>query len=205
MRSAVAIETIKAFQRAHANHLGEPLRVDGDMGMQTAWAMDLDTLSAERQDAVRRAQLHLNLVEIPAGSNTDPAGIIRSWQLLCNAPLGSAWCAAFACFCLDFEVTIAGAQALGKQFPAAALPMAGDLVWWPTTGWQGHIELILGVSSFELMTIGGNVGNRVRCVRRVRQPFMKFARVYTDATGRGPGVVHNDLRVPLLPASAATR
>lgn len=163
---------IRAFQAVHRNHLGKPLRVDGILDPETQWALEFQTLPEERRKEIEYAQLYLGLVEDPPGSNDDDRGIIRGWLRACAAPLKSAYCSAFASACLSaggVEVRIAGAQSLGKSLEPTNTPVAGDVLWFPTNGWQGHIEIVIGRGATEVMTIGGNVRDGVRCVRRPRQ------------------------------------
>jgi len=178
---------VEAFQAEHCNHLGQPLLVDGIPGPQTRWARDFQTICAARRNIVVTAQGFIGLTEDPIGSNSDPAGLILSWLKLCGARLGDPWCAAFGSRCLG-TVRIAGAQALGKHFPATTTPMPGDGVWYPTNDWHGHFEIFIGGSPTEVMTIGGNVDNAVKCVRRPRLG-LRFCRTVADVSGVCPGVV----------------
>jgi CHAP domain len=180
-------EQLASFQQSHRNHLGLPLKVDGELGAQTQWAIDFATLSRARQAVIVTAQTFLGLEESPPGSNDDPSGAIRDWLSRCSASPGEPWCAAFASRCLGF-VRIPSAQRLGKAFPAVKAPSAGDVMWYPTTGDKGHCGIVIGVSEAEVMTIEGNSGNAVRCVRRGR-PGLFFARTLLDASGTCPGVV----------------
>jgi len=187
------------FQRGGLNHLGRPLKVDGDAGPETEWAMAFATLSALRRSVVRAAQLFLGLVEEPIGSNADPAGLIQGWLERCGARSGDPWCAAFACNCLG-SVRLAGAQALGKYFPPTSSPMPGDLIWHSTGGRRGHCGILIGASAYEVMGIEGNLRHAVRCARRERQGSLFFSRTIVDTEGTCPGVVPS---VPL--ARGATR
>lgn len=193
-------QEVEAFQRLHKNHLGKPLRVDGDFGPQTEWAADFETICQARQSIILTGQLFIGLTEVPAGSNDDPRGLIRSWLQRCGAKPGDPWCAAFACWCLSHGVAqplrIAGAQALGKHFPATTQPFAGDLFWYPTGAegsWTGHVGLVIGVSAMEVLTIEGNCANAIRCARRPRVAAggarLRFARTVEDTSGTCPGVV----------------
>lgn len=189
-------EQVTAFQATHLSHLGKLLRIDGVLGPQTEWALDFETLSTGRRAIVRVAQVFLGLEEDPPGSNTDPAGTIRDWLGNVGAHPGDPWCAAFASHCLG-TVRIASAQALGRHFPATLDPWPGDVLWYPTdaTGHgHGHVEIVTGKSATETMSIGGNVANAVRCVRRPRgapMPFgrIQYARVAVDTNGTCPGIV----------------
>lgn len=197
-------EQVREFQRGHKNHLGKPLRVDGDLGPQTEWALDFSTICQARRTIVAAAQGFLDLAEVPPGSNDDPGGIIRSWLLRCGAKLHDPWCAAFASWCVSQGVAQAirqaSAQSLGRHFPATALPMTGDLYWYPTGPSSGHVGIALGFDPGEVMGIEGNCANACRCVRRPRiladGTPLRFSRTVEDTSGTHPGVVPS---VPLAP------
>jgi hypothetical protein len=200
----VTRDEVEAFQRAHRNHLGKPLAVDGIIGAQTEWALDFVTLCHARRSVILAAQGYIGLREEPPGSNDDPSGAIRSWLARCGAAVGEPWCAAFTSWCLSQgiaeQVRQAGAVALGRRFPPTAYPVAGDLFWYPTNDrGNGHTGLVAGVAPLEVMTIEGNCANAVRCVRRDRA-HLRFARTIEDVSGTPPGVVPS---VP--PAPGATR
>jgi hypothetical protein len=185
---------VSDFQRTHLDHLGRPLVVDGKLGPETDWAMDLETLSAARRAIVRTAQVHLGLEETPPHSNSDPGGFIRRWLLAAGAQPGDPWCAAYASHCIG-TVRLASAQKLGLHFPPTSLPCAGDVMWFPTDGVHGHCGIVIGVGATEVMTIEGNCQDAVRCVRRDRN-HVRFGQVLSDSTGTCPGIVPS---VPLAP------
>lgn len=196
-------EALKEFQRSHVDHLGKALKVDGVRGPRTEWAEDYETLCAARRNIIREAQIYLGLQEDPPGSNSDPAGFIRSWLVRCTARPSEPWCAAFASMALSAglprQVRLAGAQGLGKRFPATTQPLAGDIMWYPTGPVRGHVGIVVGVAPLEVMCIEGNCDNAVRCVRRDRAE-LRFSRTVEDTSGTSPGVVPD---VP--PAPKATR
>lgn len=185
-------DEISNVQRAGRNHLGSPLKVDGLLGPETQWALDFATLCQARREIVRMAQGYLGLVEDPPASNDDPGGMIRAWLTRCGAALGDPWCAAFASWCLSHGVSLpvraAGAQALGKRFPATTGPFPGDVMWYPNGPVKGHCGIVVGVAPLEVITIEGNCGNAVRCVRRDRAE-LRFSRTVADITGKCPGIV----------------
>ncbi len=185
---------IKAFQRAHFNHLGHALKVDGVLGPQTEWALDFETITAARRAIVHAAQDWIGLTEQPVGSNSDPLGNIQSWLTRCGARPGDPWCASFVSHCIG-TVHIAGAQALGKHFPSTNAPFVGDIFWYATDMLHGHCGLITGVGATEVMTIEGNCSNAVRCCLRPRQG-LRFSRVLVDTTGTCPGIVPTVLLAP---------
>lgn len=185
-------ELVRLYQRTHRNHLGQPLRVDGDLGPQTRWALDFETLCAPRRQIIERGQQYIGLEEDPPGSNDDPLRLIRTWLGRCGAVPGDPWCAAFASHCLSAGtshlVRCAGAQALGRLFPPTDEPRPADLFWFPTGPAHGHVGLVLGVGPEEIMTLEGNCANAVRCVRR-HSSGLRFSRTIEDTSGKVPGVV----------------
>ena len=198
---------VKAFQREHLNHLGKPLRVDGDLGPQTRWAMDFETICSERRAIIRAARKDIGLTESPPRSNTDPTGTIERWSKQCNARAGDPWCGSALSEWLSaaVPVRIAGALALGRRFPFVDVPFAGDIGSFPTGGGRGHCFLVIGVGrvgvgplGLELMTIEGNSSNACRCVLRVGDlpDGLRFSRVVADTSGTCPGIVPS---VPLAP------
>lgn len=193
-------DQIRDFQRWHKNHLGRPLLTTGELNAETEWALNFATLTAARRDIVTAAQEHLGLVEDPPGSNRDPAGLIEAWLRRAGAMPGDPWCASFASKCLG-SVKMAGAQQLGRHFPAVSDPCPGDIFWYVTTGVHGHCGLVTGLSASDVMTIEGNSDNAVRCLRRPRVT-LRFSRVLPDTSGTWPGVVPS---VPLSLSTGGTR
>lgn len=191
---------VRAFQLRNGNHLGRPLAADGIVGPETAWALAFVTLDPERRRVVREAQQWLGLAEEPPGSNTDRGGVITAWLQRSGAKPGDPWCAAAVSRWLG-TVMIAGAQRLGKHFPATALPLPGDVFWYPTTGGRGHCGIVTGVSTLEVMTIEGNLRHAVRSVRRPRAGLF-FSRAIANTDGQCPGVVE---RLPLELGAGSTR
>ena len=197
-------EQVEAFQRAHRNHLGQALKVDGDLGPQTRWARDFATICHARQSIVLTAQPFIGLCEVPPGSNSDPDGLILAWLRRCWAKPHDPWCAAFVSWCLSQGVPRAirqgGAQALGRMFPETQSPMAGDLFWYPTGQSTGHVGIVSGSGAIEIMSLEGNCDNAVRCARRFRVapggPRLRFSRTVEDVSGTPPGVVPSVLWAP---------
>jgi CHAP domain-containing protein len=157
------------FQRAHRDHLGLALVPDGVLGPRTQWAMAIDTLENHRKATVLEACSHVGLVE--SAPNEDRAGLIAHWLLRCGVTEPAAWCAAFASYCLGLRGGIASALALGAHYPATKDPIPGDVMWYPTGGGHGHCGIVIGSSATEVMTVEGNLGNKVQCVRRAKDRY----------------------------------
>lgn len=155
---------------------GKPLKADGDPGPKTRWALALSALDPRRQSIVWRACSSVGIIEI--APNRGPQ--IDEWLRRCgvavpNDPMtlapDNAWCASFASWCVSVdglpERREAGAQALGKALRASTLVTPGDLAWFPTGPWQGHIGVIVGLGAGEFATVEGNQRNAVWLVKRL--------------------------------------
>lgn len=156
------------FQNHNTDWQGKPLVVDGDCGPRTEWALALSKLDRRRQVIVKRACSMVGLMELDINRGPE----IDQWLSRCGAPLGSAWCAAYASWCLSAalgEVAIAGAQELGKHYPPTFNPLPGDLMWFATGSWQGHIGIYIGGNLIEAGCVEGNSANMVRLTRRLRR------------------------------------
>lgn len=180
---------VKRFQAANSNHRGNPLDVDGVAGPETRWALAVAALGPVRKDFVHAACDVVGFVEDPIGSNDDPKGWIKGLLARCGVSPDLAWCAAFASWVVHGP-KIAGAVRLGQALPKTMNPLPGDLMWFQTsaTG-NGHCGIVIGVSLTDVMTVEGNLDNRVQCVRRPRM-FCNFSRTTDEAvTGEVPGIV----------------
>lgn len=155
---------------------GEPLRQDGDLGPKTRWALALSALDTRRQSIVWRACSSVGVLEEAPNRGKR----IDEWLRRCGVSVpkdpwepapDNAWCAAFASWCVSVdglpERREAGAQALGKALRASTLITPGDLAWFKTGTWQGHIGVIVGLGAGELAVVEGNQRNAVRLVRRL--------------------------------------
>jgi hypothetical protein len=193
---------IERFQSTHFNHLGHRLDVDDDIGPETRWSMDFETLSSERRLVGREAQKFLGLKEFPPHSNLDPQGIIKAWVERCGAQPGEPWCASGLCAWLSvvMELRIPGALNLGRHFPETTTPWACDIYTFPTNAkGNGHCGLVIGVGLKEIMGIEANSNDEVACVRRARMG-LRFGRTFDETLGTCPKVI---LEVPL--AGGGTR
>lgn len=189
-------DEIREFQRAHVDPDGIRLNPDGIVGPKTQWALDLFSCSPRRRAIVARAQGAIGVTEDPPGSNRGHR--IDEWLQRAGVSTGEPWCAAFASWCID-TVAIGGALALGDHFPHAITPMPGDVMFFPTGGGKGHCGIVIGLGPHEVMTIEGNSGDRVRCVRRARD-LVRFASTGVDTTGACPGSIAT---VPFLATELA--
>ena len=178
-------DDLREFQRAHTGVFGQPLVVDGILGPQTQWALDLFSCSPRRRATVARAQAAVGVTEDPPGSNRGHR--IDEWLQRCHVSTGLPWCAAFASWCLE-TVAIAGAQAIGRHFPAVDSPLPGDLMWFSTAASTGHCGIVLGLGPHEVMTVEGNCADAVRVVRRARDR-VRFSSTGQDIQGTCPGAL----------------
>lgn len=170
-------EQIREFQMRPAyDWNGDLLKVDGLKGPRTDWAIAVSRLDPRRQAIVARATAFVGTRE----QGTNRGHDIDAWLERCGAPLGSAWCAAFASWCISVAgmplVREAGAQRLGKSVPETRSPLPGDLVWFKTGTWTGHIGIYVGGDLQEAAVVEGNSSNMVRVVRR-RRGEVNFGRV----------------------------
>lgn len=173
---------LRLFQSSHDNHLGVPLDIDGALGSQTRWALGVDSLCPERRAVIYGCQrlMRRNIVEIK-GDNRHP--FIDAVLQRCIVAVGNPWCAASASFLLQCQPQ-AGAQALGKSFPATTTPTPGDLGWYPTGTWSGHVFLIgaYDPTAKQVMTYEGNQNNAFRILRRPTTG-LHFSRTFDDVSG----------------------
>ena len=93
---------------------------------------------------------------------------------------GQPWCASFVAYCLNE----AGIADLGYPVAAKVIwnkgreagwqvnePQAGDLIcFWRNSpkSWQGHVGIVSGINSTEILTIEANVGDFPAIVKEVR-------------------------------------
>lgn len=160
---------VAEFQVRHDRYDGRPLAVDGNMGPQTRWAMAVAQLPRQRRDTVQRAVRGLGVQE-RTGANDHP--FIAYLLQRCGLGPGHAWCAAFASWALELAAprqALARVLALKDMFGAiepGALPLAGDLMWFPTGPSTGHCGIVIGSDETLSLCIEGNSDNRCRLTRR---------------------------------------
>lgn len=187
-----------AFQVAHHDWTGARLIGDGDLGPKTRWALAIAAQDPRRQAIVARASACVGIVEVGVNRGREP----DEWNERAGAELGSPYCASFASWCISVaglrEVKEAGAVALGRMFPPTDAPRPGDLGWFRTGPWQGHIGPYIGGNAKFAALIEGNHRNGVRVVRR-RRDQLSFARTVNDfAAGARDAPLPPDLPLVLV-------
>lgn len=169
------------------------------------WMAGLGLIQPERREVIEHALRYLGLCEDPLGSNDEPTGTLDGWLKAAGAPPGEPWCASALSSWLALKPRYAGAQKLGKAFPATPAPLAADILWYPTDAkGHGHCGLVLGVELltdvlFDTMSLEGNCDNRVQVVRR-RGNACQFAR---SPLPLGHALLHIAKGCPWMPTSAA--
>lgn len=140
-----------------------------------------------REQIVERARLHVGHREV--SPNRSP--LIDAWLRRCGLGPGYAWCAAFASWCVEereerklggtLPVAQAGAQNLGKTFPATTDPQPGDLMWFPLDKGAGHVGIVIAgdESGERVLCVEGNSANQVRYTYRMRSE-VRFSRTRTE-------------------------
>lgn len=124
-----------------------------------------------RHDIVGRAFVHLGHRETAENDSV----LIRAWLRRCGVFVPSAWCAAFASWCLEDDKPSAGALNLARNYLETREPQPGDLMFFATDDQgHGHIGIVVGVAPAEALCIEGNSANMVRLVRRLRRE-VRFA------------------------------
>lgn len=159
---------LEAFQRLHRGPDGAKLKVDGDLGPKTQWAMDLAALPAWRSKIVLMGLSWVDLTEVTPNSSPE----IDQWLAACGVQPGNPWCAAFASLCLraaGFECREASVHRLAAKYPETLCPLPGDLCILRRSDGTGHVDLVTGVSPERVSVVGGNVGNAVRAGLRARE------------------------------------
>lgn len=194
-----------AWQVAHHDWEGERLEGDGVLGPRTRWALAIAALDPRRQAIVSRAGACVGIVEVGENRGRE----IDAWNERVGAALGSPYCAAFASWCISVpglpSVKEKGAQALGRLFPATRAPLPGDLGWFRTGKWQGHIGPYIGGDAEFAALIEGNHRNGVRVVQR-RRDQLEFSRVVDDfAMGANDAPLPPDLPLVLVAGMEGTR
>lgn len=159
-------DSVAEFQKGRHDWEGKPLKVDGDLGPRTRWALAISHLDPRRQAVVANACGFVGLQE----RETNRGPEIDTWLQRCGAPLGSPWCAAFASWCISVpglpSVREANAQALGRSLRPSTLILPGDVMYFRTGQHTGHCGIVIGTGPGEAAVVEGNHVNAVRLVRR---------------------------------------
>lgn len=179
-------EEVKAFQRSiqlvdgvsgpPTDWLGKPLRVDGDLGAKTRWAMAIARLDPRRQAIVKRACSKIGVFETVANRGPWVDFVLRRCGIYVpealDVPLPDAsWCCAHTSWCISVdglpERKEAGTMNLVLQLRRPTFLLPGDLGWFPTGGGHAHIWPMIGFGPGEAAGAEGNHGNRCALVRRL--------------------------------------
>jgi Putative peptidoglycan-binding domain-containing protein len=203
---------VKLFQASHIGPLKGNLDVDGNVGPATWWALRHPSGEAQHQapfvDAMpvqkasnpiaeaalasAFAELHLEVVESPDGSNRGAE--IDLYTGMVGKPItmiGPPWCAYFVSW--NFAKSpggspfgrIGGAQSIAlycqRNIPgsvsavrSAFSPRCGDIGVIANGQVHGHAVQVAAVQDAALWTVEGNSGNAVRTKKRAIDTFRYF-------------------------------
>lgn len=153
---------IEGYQRLRVGPNGEKLKVDGDVGPRTRWAMAIEQLPAWRSRAVLGALGWVGLREL-GPPNTGPE--IDAWLDECGVQPGNPWCAAFVSAVLRYagiECREARVSRLAQKFPSTSVPLPGDIGYWLREDGTGHCGIVTGVSLNQVSMCEGNSADGVR-------------------------------------------
>ncbi|MDB5246708.1 MAG: peptidoglycan-binding protein [Segetibacter sp.] len=126
------LAAVKLFQSLHTDQLGNPLKIDGEVGSLT-WAalFGIETVVKQvipetgiSKEALKIAKDTVGVMEKPAGSNSGPE--VNEFLSSVNCPPGSFWCASFTYWCFK-----KASEKLGVPNPACKT--AGCLFHWKNT------------------------------------------------------------------------
>lgn len=170
-------DQVRAFQRIRRNHLGQALDVDGDIGPQTQWALDVEALGA-RGRIINAALDEVGLLE--QGVNRGPK--IDLWNARCGVPMGSPWCAAFASACVSaggVNLHTASVAALVRTLTRTLTPRPGDLGCWLNADGTGHVWVwtCFDAMQTEGYTVEGNTDSGVRVWTRNVAEFISLVTI----------------------------
>lgn len=193
-------QALKQFQSEHVDWTGRPLKVDGQLGPRTRWALAIADLPRYRREIVSIACSQVGNAESPLGSNR---GVEVDEYLRPTGLSGVPWCAAFVSWvlreagCLEgLKYTPSAAQMLRQLRPAIGDPMPGDVFGWVNADGTGHVGFVIGMGDVlsgpraTIATCEGNSANSVRnCIRprdgirfgSVEPPLVLVSAVVTDA------------------------
>jgi hypothetical protein len=160
------------------DYFGKPLRVDGDLGPRTRWAMDLATLPQWRQDVVRFLLELYGVREegVNQGELVDRAMAVCRLDNDIDGPgpseAGHPWCAALACLALSAHCPHAFVpDASVRRFAQSLHPVPADLVLPADVAYSlradgtGHLGTVIARGDGWTASVDGNLGNQVDVVR----------------------------------------
>jgi hypothetical protein len=164
---------IRRFQSEHIDWTGRPLKVDGQLGPRTRWALAIADLPRHRRDIVQIACSQVGVEETPPGSNR---GVAIDGYLRPTGLSAVPWCAAFVSWVLreaglleGLKYTPSAAQCLRQLRPVVHGPLPGDVFGWVNPDGTGHVGFVIGDSGEDdVVTCEGNSRNGVRVNRRPR-------------------------------------
>lgn len=171
-------QTLRRFQTNATDWTGRPLRVDGQLGPRTRWALAIADLPRHRRDIVQIACSQVGVEEVPAGSNRGVA--IDGYLRPAGVGLGQPWCAAFVSWVLreagvpreEFRYTASAAGLLKQLRPAVGGLMPGDVFGWVNPDGTGHVGFVIGddgTPAGAVITCEGNSRHGVRVNCRPRE------------------------------------
>jgi len=177
-------DEVRAFQDGRnggakpIDYYGKPLRVDGQLGPKTQWAIDIAKLPVWRQEVVRF------LVKLHGWQEqgVNQGELIERAMAVCNldndadgsgpSDDGRAWCAALQCLALwqhspftfkpDASVKRL-VESLHPVEPDRVLP--GDLAYAIHPSGLGHVGGVIAIGGGWTASLDGNLNNRVQAVR----------------------------------------
>ncbi len=162
---------LAAWQTEHFDCFGRSLKPDGVLGPLTIWSLCFESIPFERRAGIWRGLQFLKrgLKEVPAGSNDDPNHVIDGFLAFAGVVNPASWCASAVSDCLNLEKRYAVAQELGRAFPLVNEAACGDVFWYPTDGWRGHVTIILGSDDEQVMVWNPNHNNMLTITRYMRK------------------------------------
>lgn len=123
-------QAVKDFQSRHCDVLGNPLVIDGKVGIQT-WtslfedrSVSDDLLSLLTSEVLKTAQKEIGVCEVPPGSNRGP--VVNDYLKRVGLRPGNPWCAAFVYWCFSLA-----AEKLNMRNPV--VKTGGCMVHWRRT------------------------------------------------------------------------
>lgn len=173
---------VTKFQRGHG------LTADGQVGPLT-WAAlfaPVFAVSSVARQALAEALSHVGAHEQPLGSNRGPQ--VDEWNRRAGVPLGSSWCAAFACSMYDDA-----AKKLGVSRPVLMMTGSSSALYrWA----KANGKLVARPEPGDIaLVIGGETGHyHTVLVERVIPNAERFATVEgnsnNDGSANGVEVAH---------------